>query len=137
MKPHFICLLGLCAALFVTPAHAQDKKEKEKLPYRFGKVSPEDFKPAAYAIDSSADAVILADVGNAEYNGSSGLLEIVFKRYTRIHILRKAGYDAANFSVYLSKGYSNSTDDRVSDLKAVTYNLENGQVTEAKLDSRS
>ncbi|PUZ27150.1 Transglutaminase-like enzyme, putative cysteine protease [Chitinophaga costaii] len=137
MKPPIICLLGLCAALFVTPIHAQDKKEKEKLPYRFGKVTPEDFKPKVYAIDSAADAVILADVGNTEYNGNSGLLEVMFKRYTRVHILHKAGYDAANFSIYLNKGYSNSTDDRVSDLKAVTYNLENGQVTETKLDSKS
>ncbi|WP_165806623.1 transglutaminase-like domain-containing protein [Chitinophaga parva] len=136
MNRTFKALLGLCATLFVVPVLAQDKN-KEKIPYRFGKVTAQDFAPKVYSIDSAAHAVILCDVGNAGYNSSSGSMEMVFHRYTRVRILHKAGYDAADFSVRMRKGASAADDDRLTDLKAVTYNLENGQVVETKLDSKS
>ncbi|SCC16634.1 protein of unknown function [Chitinophaga costaii] len=117
---------------FFMPLHAQEKN-----PYQFGKVSPEDFKPIRYAVDTGASAVYLADVGKAYYNDRSGEMEMVFKRYTRIHILQKSGYDAANFEIHLYQGGGNGKADDLSELKAVSYNLENGQVVATKLDSKS
>lgn len=136
MNRTWMALCGLCITLFVTPVMSQDKN-KENVPYRFGKVTAADFAPKAYPVDSSAHAVILCDVGNSGYSSTSGNMEMVHHYYTRVRILHKAGYDAADFTVLMLKGSTQAEDDRLTDLKAVTYNLDNGQVVETKLDSKS
>ncbi|HEY0274124.1 MAG TPA: transglutaminase domain-containing protein, partial [Chitinophaga sp.] len=123
---------GLVLLVVSAPLRAQEKN-----PYQFGKISPEDFKPTRYALDTGASAVYLADVGQSYHNDRSGDLEMVFKHYTRIHILRKSGYDAADFEIHLYQGGADGKADELTDLKAVTYNLENGQVVATKLDSKS
>ena len=53
-----------------------------------------------------------------------------FKHFKRIHILRQSGYDIANVEIPL---YTNGTDEEeLQNLKAYTYNLENGKVEETK-----
>lgn len=106
---------------------------QEKNPYTFGKVSPEDFHKAPYAIDSGAAAVILADAGAAEFDGRTGDLELLTHRYVRAHILKKAGYEAATFEVYLNDDRTDHSD-ALQHLRGSTYNLENGAVVETKLD---
>ncbi|MES2647303.1 MAG: DUF3857 domain-containing protein [Bacteroidota bacterium] len=108
----------------------------EKSPAKFGKINPADFEPKAYTIDSNAHAVILADIGTTEVIGSTkGWFSLEFKRYKRVRILSKNGYDAANDQVYIYK--SGNTEEDLQSLKAVTYNLENGKVVETKLDTKS
>lgn len=122
-------LLILAACLFirlVSPA-------QDKVGFKYGEVSPQDFLPTAYPIDSSANAVVLADVGSTEIVGNNnGWFSLVFKRYTRIRILNKNGYDAANVQIHL---YSDGRlEENLNNLKAVTYNLDNGTVTQTKLE---
>ena len=106
---------------------------QEKSPYKFGKVNPEDFQKKIYSIDSNANAVVLSDVGSTEIIGNnSGWFSLQFKRYTRIHILNKNGYDAANVQINLYQ--DGSMEEDLANLKAVTYNLENGNVVETKLE---
>lgn len=106
---------------------AQDPKIK------FGKISPEDLQKKNYIIDSSTHAVVLSDVGKTEIIGNTkGWFSLKFHRHNRIHILKKSGYDEANVEVPL---YTNgNATERLENLKAVTYNLENGLVVETKLD---
>ena len=117
-----------CLSLFWMTGIAQDKSSA-----KFGKVSPEDFAPKAYAIDSSANAVVIADVGSSRIVGNNkGSFSLEFKRYRRVHLLNKNGFDIATEEIEL---YSDGDmEEKLSDLKAVTYNLENGKVTETKLD---
>lgn len=128
MPKSFFLLLGLMFPVCLTIA-------QDKAPASFGKVKPEDFRKAPYKIDSSASAVVIADVGSSEFESGSDDFMQVFKIYRRIHILNKSGYDEANVSIYL---HINGTDEeKLLNLKAVTYNLENGKVEETKLSSKS
>ncbi|MEO6612999.1 MAG: DUF3857 domain-containing protein [Chitinophagaceae bacterium] len=103
---------------------------------KFGSVSVKDFAPKVYAIDSNANAVVIADIGSSQIEGNSkGWFSLVYKHYKRVHILNKNGYDIADVSLRL---YSNGDDEEELDkLKAVTYNLENGKVVESKLDVKA
>ena len=109
---------------------------QEKLNIKFGKVSPEDFDLSKNKFDTSTAAVIIADIGNTSFEGNNkGDFTLLFKHYERIKILNKNGFDAASESIMVfSDGYD---EEKLSDLKAMTYNLENGKVTETKFDDKS
>ncbi|MFI5132872.1 MAG: transglutaminase domain-containing protein [Chitinophagales bacterium] len=127
--PQLAFITGL--VLFSVPLFAQDKTN-----IKYGKISPEDFAPKVYSIDSNANAVVLADIGSTEIVGNSkGWFSLEFKHFKRVHILNKNGYEAANVEIEL---YTNGSDEeKLDNLKAVTYNLENGKVTETKLDTKA
>jgi len=118
----------LCFCLLATQSFSQDKQ-----PVKFGKVSPDDFKQKVYSIDSNANAVIIADVGSSEIVGNSkGWFSLEFKHYRRVHILNKNGYPEADVVIDL---YTEGDREEVlNNVKAVTYNLENGKVVETKLE---
>src|ERR1700733_12313392 len=100
------CLLfaGLCMFLVQTSATAQDKT-----PVKFGKVSPEDFNVTAPDYDTSAGAVILADVGDSYFEGEpKGGVDLFFTRSCRIKILKRAGFDAATLVIPLYSSGSKS-----------------------------
>lgn len=135
MKRKLLYLLpGLLVLCHV--AIGQDKSKQEKSKIKFGNVKPEDFQTKVYAIDSSAEAVVIADIGSSEIVGNNkGWFSLEFKKFRRVHILNKNGYDIANVSITL---YDDGEDEeKLESLKAVTYNLENGKVVETKLDVKS
>ncbi|MBK5280413.1 MAG: DUF3857 and transglutaminase domain-containing protein [Bacteroidia bacterium] len=104
----------------------------QKLPFEFGEIPPDQLKMTQYEKDSSAAAVVLVDYGQTtmQYLQSEGFV-LLFERLTRIKIFTKEGLDHANFSIPLY--HSGNSDEKLSGLKAVTYNLENGKVIETKL----
>lgn len=106
----------------------------QKPPIKFGDISMEDLKMVTYAKDTSASAVILTDYGEStiRYDDNAGFI-LYFERLRRIKILTKDGLDYANFSIPLY--HDGGTDEKLTGLKAVTYNLENGKVHETKLKS--
>ncbi|MCX6319354.1 MAG: hypothetical protein NTW29_18905 [Bacteroidetes bacterium] len=123
-------LFFVAALLSFSLAQSQDKVN-----VKFGNVSPKDFETKVYAIDSNAQAVIIADVGNSILEGNNkGWFSLVFKRFTRIHILNKSAYDVADFSIPLY--FSGEREEVLEKVKAVTYNLEGGKVVETKLDAK-
>ena len=124
-------LLAIVFSLLLIDCLAQDKT-----PVKFGKLSAEDFKTSAYNIDSNATAIVIADVGSSEIVGNNkGWFSLEYKRFKRMHILKKGGYELADVEIPL---YTNGNDEEVLDnLKAYTYNLENGKVVETKLDVKN
>ncbi len=118
---------ALCLLLCHFAVLAQDPKIK------WGKIKPEDLQKKIYALDSGANAITLSDVGSTQIVGNSkGWFSLEFKRHTRIHILNKNGYKEANIEIPL---YTNgSGTEKLENLKGVTYNLENGQLVETKLE---
>ena len=115
--------LGLILCLTLTSALAQ------KSPIKFGEVPLEELKMTIYDKDSSAAAVILTDYGEAYITPSTAMLN--FERHVRIKILKKEGLKWADCSIPLLR--SGSDDERVSKLKATTYNLENGKIVETSM----
>src|ERR1700689_1499847 len=98
----FTCFIA-CFFLLQNYLSAQDKSN-----IKFGKVTSADFDLSNYKYDTSASAVIIADVGNTSFIGNSkGDFTLVFKRFTRIKILNKNGYDAASHEISI---YRDGTD---------------------------
>ena len=122
-----ICLL-IAVVLLSNYLPAQDK-----LNIKFGKVTPEDFNIKSALIDSSTNAVVVAEVGKSNFiaNTTQLTFSLVFKVKKRIKILRKNGFDAATITIPLY--VSNNKSETLDDLDASTYNLESGKVVETKV----
>jgi len=120
--------LLICLILLGSVTVAQEKSK-----IKFGKITADDFKQNVYGLDSSADAIVIADIGSTEIRGNNkGSFSLEFKKFRRAHILNKNGYDIANVVITL---YTNgNSEQELASLKAVSYNLENGKVVETKLD---
>lgn len=111
---------------------------QEKLNIKFGRVKPEDFNITSVLIDSSTNAVVIADVGNTEFvaNTNDLTFSLIFKEKKRIKIITKNGYDAATITIPLYVG-DNNRSESLEDLDAYTYNVENGKVEETKVTKSS
>lgn len=92
----------------------------------------EDMKMMVYDKDSSAVAVVLVDYGKAYISIGVSNASLVYDRHYRIKVLKNGGLEYATRSIPLY--HAGSTEERVSNLKAVAYNLENGKIAESKLN---
>ncbi|MEJ7767512.1 MAG: DUF3857 domain-containing protein [Chitinophagaceae bacterium] len=107
---------------------------QESPPIKFGVISSKDFDLSNHHFDTSVSAVIIADVGISSFNGNSkGWFTLVHKRQTRVKILNRNGFDAADVAVVLFS--KEGREERMDNLKAVTYNMEGDRVVETKLDN--
>jgi hypothetical protein len=114
---------------------ASQKSKESKI--KFGDVKPEDFSKDYAALDSAADAVYLFDIGSANHEGNnSGSFSVINKVHERIQLIHKKSFDdLATVKIYL---YANGTDkERVENLQAATYNLEDGKVVQTKVEKSS
>jgi len=109
---------------------------QDKIPVKFGRLTPQDFEVRPGGPDSAADAVVIADLGTSEFEGNTkGWFTLIFKRSVRIKIINRKGFDAATVSIPL---YVSGNDaEKLTALKASTYNLEDGKVVETRLDDKS
>jgi len=109
---------------------------------KFGKISAADFEINSPVVDSGSNAVIIADIGSSEFEGNNkGWFTLVYKRFRRIKIINQNGVDAGNVSIRLftDNGYYQDTKDKevLVDLKAATYDLQNGSISKTELDTKS
>lgn len=118
----------LAAVFMVAIFHAASS---QKSPIKFGEIPMEDMKMTSYPVDSSAVAVILADYGYAYVNISSVTASLIFERHVRIKILKKEGLSWADAAIPIY--HVGATEERVSGLKASTYNLEGDKIVETKM----
>ncbi len=104
----------------------------QKPPAKFGDVSKEDIEMTTFSADTSAAAVKLLDFGESRfvYNQNTGFT-INFDRHIRVKILKKEGYEWADFEIPLYN--NNGASEKVVSLKAITYNMVDGKVEETKL----
>jgi Domain of Unknown Function with PDB structure (DUF3857)/Transglutaminase-like superfamily len=111
---------------------------QDKLAIKFGKITPADFDLSHSQYDTGAAAVIIADIGKTTFEGNKrgkGDFSLLFTRFKRIKIINKSAFDVADqsFPVYAD----GEDEESLAEIKASTYNLENGNVVETKLDSKS
>jgi len=86
---------------------------------KFGKVSGTEMKMTVYPEDSTAEAVILSDIGKFDKQ------TFRFYRHLRVKILKKSGTHWGNWTFPVpSKGA----------IRGIVYNMENGEVVKEKLD---
>ena len=111
------------ASLF---AHAQD--------FPFGAISGNEFTMKRYERDTGASAVVLKEFGYAFISDADYHLR--FKYHVRIKVLNKNGLDRGNIEVALRRERSDRAE-RIEEIRASSFALENGQVREERVDSRN
>src|SRR5688572_12459135 len=112
MRKYILSLLGLACCL---TSLAQKQSEFEK----FGRIKPETLQQKVYSLDSSADAIVLSDIGSASIEGNSkGWFSLVTRRHKVVHILNKNGYREANVEVTLYTDGEN--EERMTEIKGAT-----------------
>ena len=117
--------------ILITLVYINTGISAQNAPIKYGDVSVEELKMSAYPGDTSASAVILCDYGIFRSTGNSSFenhLPIHFTRIRRIKILKKEGYIWANSS------YPCNSDTQI---KGITFNLENGKMVRENLKSGS
>lgn len=118
-------IITLLTVLFVCQwATAQD--------YKFGKVSKEELQETFNPLDSSASATYLYKNRRTffEYFKSTGF-QLVTEVHERVKLYNKDGFDYATKAISLYKGASDQ--EKISNIKAYTYNLVDGKIEETKL----
>src|SRR3954471_7112175 len=89
-------LIVVPCAFFSICLFAQKKKKGDNpnlVTYKYGDIKPEDFAPTVYPIDSAATAIVLADVGKADFVGNNdGGFSIEYKEQKRIRLLKKSSF---------------------------------------------
>lgn len=100
--------------------------------YKYGKVSKVELMEKFNPKDSSASATILYKKHRVYYlyNKEKGF-EVVTEIVQKVKIYNQGGFDYATSEISLYKG--DSEEEKVTGLKGVTYNIENGEIIESKL----
>jgi hypothetical protein len=132
MKAPMILSTVVVIILFTTNTlYSQSYDDKSRM--KFGKVEMWELDMTTYPQDTGAAALILADYGQTifSYSQNKGYFEIFYERHCRVKILKNSGYEYANIEIPLR--ISGATKEIVTNLKASTYNLDNGKIVEHKL----
>lgn len=104
--------------------------------FKFGKIGTADIARNQYPVDTNVAAVIIAEVGSSALKGNSkGWFSLEYRIFRRIHILKNAAFDKATVEIELYADGDN--EEKLDNLKAATYNLENGKLVETRLDTKS
>ncbi len=128
----------ICLFFFLLTAIASFS---QKSPSKFGDIPMEDMTMKFYPQDSSAAAVVLFDYGVAyiskrydvSYMQEYYRYYFHVERHVRIKILKKEGLGHADVAVPLFQ--NGSSEEKLENLKAVTYNFENGKIVETQLSN--
>ena len=100
---------------------------------KFGNVSAKDFTlEKSPVIDSNTNAVILTNIGSTNFIGVEHYwISYVHKKYVRIKVINEKALDIATVNIHL---FGRDEDkDKLEDLKAVTYNFEDGEIKTSEL----
>ena len=126
-------LLGVLFSTFCFTITAQDA------PIKYGKIDLADLQMKVYPKDTSAEAVVLGDIGRAyfDYSALNDGFQVVYERHRRVKIFKKSGYEWATIKVPLYNNKNGSRKEDLYDLQAFTYNIENGEIIKEKLEKES
>ncbi|MFI1745185.1 transglutaminase domain-containing protein [Thalassobellus sediminis] len=121
MKTTTTILLSLC---FCISSFAQD--------YKFGKVSKEELQEKFNPLDSSASATYLYKKRKTSFKYQQGEgFQLVTEIHERIKIYNQEGFDYTTHELLLF--HRGGKKEKISSIKAYTYNLINGKIEEVKL----
>lgn len=120
-------LLLILVLVFTITINAQ------KLNPEFGKISQNEILMKNYEKDKNSGAVILFDIGKTKFINFKGGYNIQFKRHKRIKIFKESEFSLAEETIpFYVDGYGKK--ESIKDIKAVTYNYENGNLKKQELN---
>ncbi len=134
---YFNSILYKNIKLLVLTVLVFSKTLAQDAPIKFGKIDVADLQMKVYPKDTTAEAVVLGDVGRAYFDYSSSGFALIYERHRRVKILKKSGYDWATVKIPLYNSKAKTDKEEVLDLRGYTYNLENGQIIKDKLEKES
>jgi hypothetical protein len=122
MVIHFRTLFTITFLYFFYTGFLYPQNQK----FEFGRVPSSELEMTSYIGDKNAEAVVLYDIGKSYFIQVDGSFEVVFERTTRVKIFTEAGikYSEAEIPFYQEGGIF----ERVYELEAFAYNLENNRV---------
>jgi len=95
--------------------------------HEFGKYSGEEFQLQQYAKDTTAEAVVLYDIGRSYFiENNNDELDLIFERKMKIKVFSKAGLKWAQIAIPYYE--ENDKYEEISDLQGNTYNFENNAI---------
>lgn len=103
--------------------------------FEFGRISISDFSKTP--LDSNANAIVLKEFGQSSVfvDDYDHRIKLMHEYHVLIRVNNKEGFKKANFEVPSYKRGSYISD-HLDELKAVTYNLENGEVKQTALEKK-
>ncbi|MDQ8005387.1 MAG: DUF3857 domain-containing protein [Pedobacter sp.] len=108
--------------------------------FTFGQLSNNDRIFDRKQLDSNANAVYLNEAGSTRfsYDSETGHMRLIHQYHARIKLFNKEGFDAANIVVPLYKsGTGNNEQETISDIKATTFNYQNGRLEETAMSEKA
>lgn len=102
--------------------------------FPYGQVSVDQLLATGYVRDSSANAVILREFGEAHISSEDGK-GLIFEHHYLIKILKTEGLNKANISIPLRK--SDSKIQRILSLKASAYNVQDNEIQETPINTKN
>ncbi|MBS1918570.1 MAG: DUF3857 domain-containing protein [Bacteroidetes bacterium] len=111
---------------------------QDKTGVNFKKVMVSDFNiPFSSIIDSNTKAVVLANIGNSDFEGSSkGTFVLAYNEFKRVLLLKKSAFGEATIEIPIYTGKDEFAE-VFENFEASTYNLENGVVIETRFDKNT
>ncbi|HEY2720333.1 MAG TPA: hypothetical protein VGI82_01325, partial [Chitinophagaceae bacterium] len=92
--------------------------------------------PTITAVDRNINAVVVSDVGTIRFIGNrKGWFTLAYQWNTRIKILNNRAFSLATVEIPLYA--PKDSPEMLMNVKASTYNLENGHVIETSLDNKT
>jgi hypothetical protein len=103
--------------LFIALGSAASAAGAQPEELRWGRIPAEDLAMTAYAADTTAGAVVLADVGRTTFELADRGFRIAFRRHRRVKVLSEAGYDAGTVVVR----FDTENSERLFDVRGQTF----------------
>ncbi len=117
------------ALLFAIVLFTSEKIKAQDV--KFGKVSKEELEEKSYAEDPSANAVVLYKKRRTYYDYNSQMgWTLKTEVHERLKLYNKDGFEYATKKIRI---FTTNGKDESLDVKAYTYNLENGKIEKTKL----
>ena len=121
-------------AIFILLASVQ-QLFSQNLQYEYGQCSIEELQMKKYDKDSTAEAVVIYDIGKSSFEFEEGPIRLIFERRFKMKIFTKAGFDWTKIEIPYYE--ENDRPEEFLELSGNTYNFENGKVRTTPLDSKN
>ncbi|MBN2747313.1 MAG: DUF3857 domain-containing protein [Bacteroidales bacterium] len=120
----------------------QIKGFSQDMPVKFGKIDKSNLETTVCPIDSNAEAFFIFDYGNSYFVYDEGVsssdhildnnqgFQMYYKRHFCIKIIDNQAFSLSDISIPL---YKSEKEEKLLNLKAVTYNLVDGNIVKTKL----
>ena len=119
----------ICCLFFVLNINAQTNYNSNDF-----QVTVNDLEQNVYSKDSTANALIIREIGNSYFDNDDFKLKSEVEK--KLKILNKNGFNHAEIAIPLYVA-ERGREERVEDFKATVYNIEDGEITKTNLNKSS